>query len=66
MADQPRNTESAEKPKPIPTAPLPPAGTVAEAGTPDDQIEANKLSPEEQMRLFEKELKEKDWGHQPC
>ena len=24
------------------------------------------LSPEEQMALFEKELKEQDWGHQPC
>ena len=26
----------------------------------------NQLSPEEQMALFEKELKETDWGHQPC
>ena len=25
-----------------------------------------KLSAEEQMALFEKELKENDWGHQPC
>lgn len=24
------------------------------------------LTPEEQLALFEKELKEKDWGHQPC
>ena len=24
------------------------------------------LTPEEQMALFEKELKENDWGHQPC
>ena len=24
------------------------------------------LSPEEQMALDEKELKENDWGHQPC
>ena len=24
------------------------------------------LTPEEQMKLFEKELKESDWGHQPC
>jgi hypothetical protein len=29
-------------------------------------VEASKLSPEEQMALFEKELKETDWGHQPC
>ncbi len=26
----------------------------------------NQLSPEEQMALFEKDLKENDWGHQPC
>jgi len=24
------------------------------------------LTPDEQMALFEKELKENDWGHQPC
>jgi len=24
------------------------------------------LTPEEQMALFEKDLKENDWGHQPC
>lgn len=27
---------------------------------------APKLTPEEQMALYEKELKETDWGHQPC
>jgi len=25
-----------------------------------------KLTPEEQMELYEKYLKENDWGHQPC
>ncbi len=25
-----------------------------------------QLTPEEQMALYEKELKENDWGHQPC
>lgn len=25
-----------------------------------------ELSPEEQLALYEKELKESDWGHQPC
>lgn len=25
-----------------------------------------QLTPEEQMARFEKELKENDWGHQPC
>ena len=28
--------------------------------------EPKKLTPEEQMALYEKELKENDWGHQPC
>ncbi|MEW6304655.1 MAG: hypothetical protein AB1705_14360 [Verrucomicrobiota bacterium] len=27
---------------------------------------AKPLTPEEQMALYEKELKENDWGHQPC
>ena len=27
---------------------------------------SNKLTPEEQMALYEKQLKEDDWGHQPC
>jgi len=44
--------------------PAPAAGTgPAEAGEPPA---VQKLSPEEQMALFEKELKENDWGHQPC
>jgi hypothetical protein len=25
-----------------------------------------ELTKEEQMALYEKELKENDWGHQPC
>lgn len=27
---------------------------------------ADQLTKEEQWALFEKELKENDWGHQPC
>jgi hypothetical protein len=27
---------------------------------------ANPLTPEEQMEKFAEELKEQDWGHQPC
>ena len=26
----------------------------------------NDLSEEEQMALYEKDLKDTDWGHQPC
>jgi len=32
----------------------------------DEQAIPKKLSPEEQMALYEKDLKENDWGHQPC
>ena len=48
------------------------AGKVASAQSSQDvsvtggQTTVNKLTPEEQMALFEKELKENDWGHQPC
>ncbi len=28
--------------------------------------EVDTLTAEEQMARFEKELKENDWGHQPC
>lgn len=47
------------------SAKLPPGSDAdaAHAGTP---VTSNKLTPEEQMALFEKELKENDWGHQPC
>jgi hypothetical protein len=27
---------------------------------------SKKLTADEQMALYEKELKENDWGHQPC
>ena len=36
------------------------ASPTAEPGTP------GKLTPDEQMALYEKDLKENDWGHQPC
>ena len=38
----------------------------AKAATPGGPAPANTLTPEEQMALFEQELKETDWGHQPC
>ena len=39
-----------------------PAGD-ASAVPPDSKKE---LTPEEQMALYEEDLKETDWGHQPC
>ena len=29
-------------------------------------VNPDDLSEEEQMALYEKDLKETDWGHQPC
>ena len=29
-------------------------------------VDPNKLSEEEQMALYEEDLKDSDWGHQPC
>ena len=29
-------------------------------------IDPARLTPEEQMALYEEDLKEHDWGHQPC
>ncbi len=31
-----------------------------------DPKETAELSPEEQMARFEEEMKNEDWGHQPC
>jgi hypothetical protein len=44
------------EPKPAPAPEL-------SADTPPDP---KQLTPEEQMALFEKDLRENDWGHQPC
>jgi hypothetical protein len=55
----------AEKPK----GPAPHPG---DSPGPSSQGAANapggprELTPEEQMALYEKDLKENDWGHQPC
>ena len=33
---------------------------------PDQEAAPKELSEEEQMALYEEQLKEDDWGHQPC
>ncbi|MFZ0825949.1 MAG: hypothetical protein WAO02_00865 [Verrucomicrobiia bacterium] len=49
-----------------------PDKTKTEGGKPGERLdpagpaEPNQLTSEEQMDLYEKELKENDWGHQPC
>ncbi|MBI5770361.1 MAG: hypothetical protein HZA93_21475 [Verrucomicrobia bacterium] len=52
---------------PVPTNP-PPVPPVAEVVMPPlpKPPPASQLTPEEQMAAFEKDLKENDWGHQPC
>ena len=36
------------------------------AAPPPDQVAKKQLTAEEQMALYEQDLKENDWGHQPC
>jgi hypothetical protein len=40
--------------------------TAANASALDKESDISKLTAEEQLARFEKELKENDWGHQPC
>jgi hypothetical protein len=50
-----------------PDQPAPPSPTPDATGVPPaPSATPPPLTPEEQMALFEKELKETDWGHQPC
>ena len=38
----------------------------AKATDAEKAVNPNDLSEEEQMALYEKDLKDTDWGHQPC
>jgi hypothetical protein len=51
---------------PAPSASVPPGADVKSPAAGAVEIDPKKLTPEEQMERFAKELKEKDWGHQPC
>ena len=62
MTDQPPRGKSSPE-IPVPANKSEANGSPAEIGQPPP---VNQLTPAEQMALFEKELKEKDWGHQPC
>lgn len=55
------STTPPDSPKP----PAPPPGATPPATEPGPAA-GQPLTPEEQMALYEKELKETDWGHQPC
>ncbi|HUG11522.1 MAG TPA: hypothetical protein VMM36_10935 [Opitutaceae bacterium] len=69
MSADPNTSSSNLDPKPAPPkATTPSAGDAKSpaSGAAGAPASANELTPEEQMERFEKELKETDWGHQPC
>lgn len=51
---------------PVPLDPAPDTHSQKAEDVENEQSEAKELSPAEQMELYEKDLKEHDWGHQPC
>jgi hypothetical protein len=53
-------------PGPEQTPAVPPEKAPGAVTNPDPSVSPPPLTPEEQMALYEKELKETDWGHQPC
>ena len=54
---QPKPGKSKAGKASAPAATVPPAPPV---------VAPEKLTPEEQMELYAKDLKNNDWGHQPC
>ena len=66
MAEQHPVGEIPPEPKKSPAHGTDGAQVLSQAGATTGSTSANPLTPEEQMALFEKELKETDWGHQPC
>ncbi|HWA85359.1 MAG TPA: hypothetical protein VG710_03990 [Opitutus sp.] len=62
MPDQsPSNAEPT-----VPAAPPAPNPVPPPAAKKPDAPAPPALTPEEQMEAFARELKENDWGHQPC
>jgi len=53
------------EPKPLPENGEQKTPAPETAATPQ-AAPAKELTPEEQMAAFAEDLKEKDWGHQPC
>ena len=61
MPEEPSNAaKEASAEESLPKNPATPAQST------DGEPPKRALTPEEQMALFEKDLKENDWGHQPC
>ena len=62
------NTRSPETDCPSPESSGHDASTkgASESAAEGNPPESKPLTPEEQMALYEEDLKETDWGHQPC
>lgn len=67
MIDQPCKPDGPAKPEGEKTATkFSTPGGAGNVSADSTQPPAKTLTPDEQMALFERELKENDWGHQPC
>ena len=53
------NSKPPKDPQPAPKQPKKAKGE-------KEPVNPNELSEEEQMALYEEDLKDSDWGHQPC
>ena len=63
---EPSPTPDSQRESSVPKGANPVASATPDAAAATPPTPANKLTPEEQMAAFEKDLKENDWGHQPC
>jgi hypothetical protein len=67
MTDQQRTEEPLQKlDNDTATTPKLPPACNADVPPVREPATSKKLTEDEQMALYEKELKENDWGHQPC
>tara|TARA_B100000745_G_C20021596_1_gene347405 strand:- start:366 stop:542 length:177 start_codon:yes stop_codon:yes gene_type:complete len=53
-------------PTPEESLPVPGQSDKEKGADAEKPVNPNDLSEEEQMALYEKDLKDTDWGHQPC
>jgi hypothetical protein len=60
------DSQHPDESKPEPASEVVAAKSTLETASPAAGEPAKKLTPEEQMALYEEHLKETDWGHQPC
>ena len=65
MTEPSRASDAPPVPPAAPASPPAPSNPPPAADA-DATRPAGELSPEEQMERFAQELKETDWGHQPC